>query len=45
MFTVPIGAILFGYFLTVTQTPQNVTAFITGLGLGRYGTLLVIMGM
>jgi hypothetical protein len=21
-----IGAILFGYFLTITQTPQNVTA-------------------
>ncbi len=45
MFTVLIGAILFGYFLTVTQTPQNVTAFITGLGLGRFGVLLVIMGM
>ncbi len=45
MFTVLIGAILFGYFLTVTQTPQNVTAFITGLGLGRYGVLMVIMGM
>lgn len=45
MFTVLIGAILFGYFLTVTQTPQNVTAFITGLGLGRYGVLVVIMGM
>jgi C4-dicarboxylate transporter, DctM subunit len=45
MFTVLIGAILFGYFLTVTQTPQNVTAFITGLGMGRYGVLVVIMGM
>jgi C4-dicarboxylate transporter DctM subunit len=45
MFTVLIGAILFGYFLTVTQTPQNVTAFITSLGLGRYGVLIVIMGM
>src|ERR1700735_2467685 len=30
--TVLIGALLFGYFLTVTQTPQNVTAFLTGLG-------------
>ena len=28
--TVLIGALLFGYFLTVTQTPQNVTAFLTG---------------
>ena len=45
VFTVLIGAILFGYFLTVTQTPQNVTAFITGLGLGRYGVLAVIMLM
>jgi C4-dicarboxylate transporter, DctM subunit len=45
VFTVLIGAILFGYFLTVTQTPQNVTAFITGLGLGRYGVLAVIMVM
>jgi C4-dicarboxylate transporter DctM subunit len=45
VFTVLIGAILFGYFLTVTQTPQNVTAFITGLGMGRYGVLAVIMLM
>ena len=33
VFTVLIGAILFGYFLTVTQTPQKVTEFVTGLGL------------
>jgi C4-dicarboxylate transporter, DctM subunit len=45
VFTVLIGAILFGYFLTVTQTPQNVTAFITGLSMGRYGVLAVIMLM
>ena len=31
VFTVLIGALLFGYFLTVTQTPQKVTAFLTGL--------------
>lgn len=43
VFTVLIGAILFGYFLTVTQTPQKVTAFMTGLGLGRYGVLVLIM--
>jgi C4-dicarboxylate transporter, DctM subunit len=35
VFTVLIGALLFGYFLTVTQTPQKVTAFMTGLGVGR----------
>ena len=43
--TVLIGALLFGYFLTVTQTPQKVTAFLTGLGLGRYGVLALIMLM
>jgi tripartite ATP-independent transporter DctM subunit len=45
IFTILIGALLFGYFLTITQTPQNVTAFLTGLGLGRYGVLLLIMLM
>src|SRR5690348_4683859 len=45
IFTVLIGALLFGYFLTVTQTPQNVTAFLTGLGIGRYGVLTLIMLM
>ena len=43
VFTVLIGALLFGYFLTVTQTPQKVTEFLTGLGLGRYGVLALIM--
>src|SRR6202789_94619 len=45
VFTVLIGAILFGYFLTVTQTPQKVTEFITGLGLSPIGALVVIMAM
>jgi C4-dicarboxylate transporter DctM subunit len=45
VFTVLIGAILFGYFLTITQTPQKVTEFLTGLGLGRYGVLALIMVM
>ncbi len=45
VFTVLIGAILFGYFLTITQTPQKVTEFLTGLGLGRYGVLAVVMAM
>ena len=40
-----IGALLFGYFLTITQTPQNVTAFLTGLGIGKYGVLALIMLM
>jgi C4-dicarboxylate transporter DctM subunit len=45
VFTVLIGALLFGYFLTVTQTPQKVTAFLTGLGIGSYGVLGLIMIM
>jgi C4-dicarboxylate transporter DctM subunit len=45
VFTVLIGALLFGYFLTITQTPQKVTEFLTGLGLGRYGILALIMVM
>ncbi len=45
VFTVLIGALLFGYFLTITQTPQNVTEFLTGLGLGRYGILVLILLM
>src|SRR5712671_3271071 len=45
VFTVLIGAILFGYFLTVTQTPQKVTEFLTGLGIGSYGVLTLIMLM
>jgi len=40
-----IGALIFGYFLTITQTPQKVTEFLTGLGLGSYGVLALIMLM
>jgi len=43
VFTVLIGALCFGYFLTITQTPQNVTEFLTGLGIGRYGVLVLIL--
>ena len=45
VFTILIGALLFGYFLTITQTPQKVTEFLTGLGIGRYGVLALIMIM
>lgn len=45
VFTVLIGALLFGYFLTITQTPQKVTEFLTSLGVGRYGVLAMIMVM
>jgi C4-dicarboxylate transporter DctM subunit len=45
VFTILIGALLFGYFLTVTQTPQKITEFLTGLGIGNYGVLALIMVM
>jgi C4-dicarboxylate transporter DctM subunit len=45
VFTVLIGALCFGYFLTITQTPQNITAFLTGLGIGAYGVLALILLM
>jgi tripartite ATP-independent transporter DctM subunit len=45
VFTILIGALLFGYFLTITQTPQKVTEFLTGLGIGSYGVLALIMLM
>ncbi|MGR3803841.1 MAG: TRAP transporter large permease [Marinibacterium profundimaris] len=43
IYTVLIGATLFGYFLAVTQVPQELTAFLTELGAGRYGTLALIL--
>jgi tripartite ATP-independent transporter DctM subunit len=45
VFTVLIGALLFGYFLTITQVPQKSTEMLTGLGVGRYGVLAMIMVM
>src|ERR1700691_3174826 len=45
VFTVLIGALCFGYFLPITQTPQNITAFLTGLGIGPYGVLALILLM
>lgn len=43
IYTILIGAILFGYFLAITQVPQNLTEFLINLGMGRYGTLLLIL--
>jgi tripartite ATP-independent transporter DctM subunit len=45
VFTILIGALIFGYFLTITQTPQKITHFLTDLGLGAYGVLILIMLM
>jgi C4-dicarboxylate transporter, DctM subunit len=43
IFTVVIGAYLFGYFLTITQTTQALVAWISALPLGPYGILTVIL--
>jgi C4-dicarboxylate transporter, DctM subunit len=45
VFTILIGALIFGYFLTITQVPQKLTHFLTGLGLGPYGVLILILLM
>lgn len=43
IFTVLIGALLFGYFLAITQSPQKITSILISLDLGNYGTLLLIL--
>ncbi len=43
IFVVVIGAYLFGYFLTITQTTQAVVAWLTSLPLGPYGILTLIL--
>jgi len=43
IFVILLGALLFGYFLAITQTPTHFTAWLMGLNLGSYGTLVVIL--
>lgn len=43
IYTILIGAILFGYFLAITQTPQKITAWLVALDIGTYGTLTLIL--
>lgn len=43
IFTILIGALLFGYFLAVTQVPQQLASFLTGLELNRYVILIIIL--
>ncbi len=43
IFFILIGALLFGYFLTVTQAPQKVATLLLSFDLGAYGTLLLIL--
>ena len=45
IFTIVVGAFLFGYFLVITQTPQKVSDFLTGLPIGPYGVLVLILIM
>lgn len=45
VYTILIGAILFGYFLAVTQVPQKFTQVLIDFGLGPYGTLGLIIAM
>jgi tripartite ATP-independent transporter DctM subunit len=43
IFTVVIGAFLFGYFLTITLFTQKAVTFLTGLPIGAYGVLALVM--
>jgi C4-dicarboxylate transporter DctM subunit len=45
IFTIIIGAFLFGYFLVVTNATQSITAFLLGLPFGPYGILALILLM
>ena len=38
-----LGAFLFGYFLTIIQFTQKAVTFLTGLPVGAYGVLAIIM--
>jgi tripartite ATP-independent transporter DctM subunit len=43
IFVVVIGAYLFGYFLTITQTTQALVEWLGGLPIGPYGVLALIL--
>lgn len=45
IFLVFIGAALFGYFLTITQVPQNVSSFLGGLPLSPLTIMIIILGI
>ena len=38
-----VGAIIFGYFLAVTRTPQSLAEFLTGLAWSPYAILVLIL--
>ncbi len=43
IFTILIGALIFGYFLAITQVPQNLTNAIIETGLNRYVILCILL--
>src|SRR5690606_16930392 len=43
IFTIAIGAFLFGYFLTITQTTQTLTSFIVDLPYSPYVILTLVV--
>jgi tripartite ATP-independent transporter DctM subunit len=43
VYTVLIGAILFGYFLAITRAPQKLTDWLVGLDMSAHGTLVLIL--
>lgn len=43
IFLIVIGAYLFGYFLTITQTTQNIITFLVSLPVDRYVVLLLVV--
>lgn len=43
IYSVLIGAMLFSYFLAITQTPQKITGILIGFDAGAYGTLALIL--
>lgn len=43
IFVVFMGALLFSYFLAITQTPQNVADYLTSLPVNRYVIMLLIL--
>ena len=45
VFTIVVGAYLFGYFLTVTGTTQKLVNFLVSLPVGAYGVLALVLIM
>jgi C4-dicarboxylate transporter DctM subunit len=43
IFTILIGALIFGYFLAITQVPQDLTNAIIDTGLNRYIILCILL--